>query len=361
MTATLAEGAGLPEVPDLAARLLRGEAPQSPGACCTLESSGWFAGFPVGDVHLVALNGAVWHPATGAVMTADGQLAAAPAAEVGSGRLTPALRALNRALAGRDVPRIDRAALWYPAGAANYGHFLFDALPGLEALSQRRLLSAFPALARPLTRWQAEALALAGYGAVPARPDAAVIRVGTLVYPTTLDHYLHRHGALMEVVLRRMQPQRPQLTAAGQAIYLARPGRSARVMIGEEALIAALTRQGVQVIDPAALSVAAQIDLFAQAHTIIGPSGAAFANMAFLPEGAKVIELRPRPMAGAWIGLTAARRGLRHRLIDAGPPIPLRALPWRTAASLLPRRVAGRYAYAYRIDADKVLAALSEA
>ena len=62
-------------------------------------------------------------------------------------------------------------------------------------------------------------------------------------------------------------------------------------MVNEAALLALLDRFGFTRCFLEALCLAEQIALFAAADAVLGPHGAGFANMLFMPEGALAMEL----------------------------------------------------------------------
>ncbi|MFE3837337.1 glycosyltransferase family 61 protein [Pseudogemmobacter sonorensis] len=350
------EGRFLPRIAGLAGRLARGES--CGDGQDLLETEGWFAGYPVGPLRLVVLRGALWHRDTGLVMTRDGRLPAAPAAEIPP----PALARSRRMLHRLRPRRMGRGALWLPMGAqANYGHFLFDALPGLTALEETGLSSLYPPVSPALRPWQAALARLAGLEHRLRFPPDPVIEFDQLVYATTLDHYLQRSGALLLRSFARLGGRRPSLSGAplsgaGESLYLSRRGRSARIFLDEAALERGLAARGVRVIDPGRMEPAEQIAAFGRARVVIAASGAALANIPFLPEGARVVEIRPPGMEGAWTGLTAARFGLDHVIVSA-EGLPPGALPLAARIAQLPRRLAGRYHTAFVADPEAIAAA----
>lgn len=74
-------------------------------------------------------------------------------------------------------------------------------------------------------------------------------------------------------------------------LYLSRRGAGRRRLVNEDDLVAALARHGFEVVQPEALSVRQQVQLFAEASHVVGPSGAAFTNILFAPPDARVVAL----------------------------------------------------------------------
>lgn len=79
-------------------------------------------------------------------------------------------------------------------------------------------------------------------------------------------------------------------------IYLTRKNvKSGRKIVNEIELIRILNSLDFQIVDPAKLSFAKQVELFNESEYIVSPHGAALANIVFCNSGAKVIELFNHP------------------------------------------------------------------
>ncbi len=346
------ERRALAPCPDLLARLLAGAPPPGPGSWQQVEPPQRIAGLPAGDVLLVHVRDAIWQPGTGRLLRAsDGRPFAAPAAEVPPRAPRPPAGPL---------PRRGRAALWLPGGAlGNYGHFLFDALPARLWIETAGLAVPFPPSAPPLARWQHDLLARAGLAAPHRAETAPAVTLAEAVYLTALDHYLQRGAGLIAAAAARLS------AGAGApgpgAVYLSRRGHAGRLLVNEAALEARLRSLGVRVIRPERLSVAEQAAAMAGTGVLIGASGAGLANLLFLPRGARVVEIRPEPVREAWITLACANLGLGHHVVPAAAPLPAHEVPLAAKLRQLPRRLAGRYRWAARVEIAAVEAALAAA
>lgn len=353
MRSGLTETDLVPAHPGLAASLSSGAPGPERGGWDVVEPQGSRIGLMTGPVLLVHLRDVLWSPASNLVAFADGRLPDAPAQQVP--KVDQALAAL---LAARPR-RVARGAIWLSGGSTgNYGHFLMDSLTGLAALEDLGLTQAFPPHAGPLAVWQ-QGLVQAAQIASPLQTarDRAV-RFDELIYVTTLGHYLQRNGALLSALLARIQPQRPPLRADGAVIYLSRRAFSGRIMVNEARLEAALAARGVRILYPERMAPADQIAAAAGARMLIGASGAALANICFLPQGARLIELRPQTVVEQWLDLAADLRGLDHRVIPGRAPLPRAEVPIGTKLRQLPRLLARRYHYAWSVDIAEVLEAM---
>jgi hypothetical protein len=76
-------------------------------------------------------------------------------------------------------------------------------------------------------------------------------------------------------------------------IYLTRAKATRRRILNEPELINLLLRYNFQICVMEDLSTVQQIELFKNARTVIGPHGAAMANMSFSPSGLNVLEIFP--------------------------------------------------------------------
>jgi SAM-dependent methyltransferase len=145
-----------------------------------------------------------------------------------------------------------------------------------------------------LAPFQLEHYALLGYA-----PDR-LIRVKSgqpmlfrrLLAPTLLVH----GGTWMDPMIAPWYRQRLVTNhGAGlvpsRRLYLSRHSAQRRKVTNEDELIHLLAGLGYEVVYPEALSVRAQIDLFASASHIVAPTGAALTNMVYAPPGARVTVL----------------------------------------------------------------------
>ncbi len=355
-------------MPDLAALLSRGDPPAGPGHWVEIERTDSVNGMPRGNVILCHGRDVYCYPRRGLLLSSDGKLleSTVKGSRLGMDRIArlPGMHRVDGVLhfdPPKDIRTIDRATVWMNFGAGdNYGHFLFDALPALGWTDQAGLLAAFPPIAPRLGPWQTDLLRHAGISDPVHSLTDPVVRIGQVIYTSCLNHYLHRNGGLFAALAARFTPSRPDRPGTGRPVYFSRRGFSGRIMVNEGTLEAALAARGVTILRPEKMTVAAQIAAVAQAPVIIGASGAALANLCFLGHGARMVELRPDPVREPWLDLAAAQLGIDHRIIRADGPLPRDQVPFTAQLRQLPRRMLGKYHYAYRVDIEQVLQALGD-
>lgn len=189
-----------------------------------------------------------------------------------------------------------RYALLSSAGtAANYYHFLMEAVPRLGHFAQALGAIDFDGYVADLTaRYHREVFAMLGVDASMIRPPAK----GWAIQPDELwvaSSENRGNTAPPETTAWLRANLRP--TRAGhlpKRIYVTR-GQvpKTRRMVNEPELVASLARHGFSVIDPGGLSVQEQINHFASAEIVVAPHGAGLTNLNFSPPGVKVLELFP--------------------------------------------------------------------
>ena len=216
-------------------------------------------------------------------------------------------------------------------GDANYYHFLMDVLARIGVVAQATDVA-------PVDRWhvsarlrfQRELLDLFGIAA-EQRVDADQhphLRAETLVVPSQPAMIEKNPPWAVEFLRSRLLPS-VGVVPAGQPIYVTR-GSAAnnRRVVNEHEVTALLRERGFACIDPDAMSVVDQIRAFAATPLVVGPHGAALANLVFASPGAAVVELFPAGCLLPDFGrLACGVPGLRYRYLSAagGPRRPTRA------------------------------------
>jgi hypothetical protein len=182
----------------------------------------------------------------------------------------------------------------------NYGSFLFRMLLALLFLAECRLNIDY-VIVPERTPWMMEALALTGFGRMPAFTirEAAGLVCQELYVATEFDSEAY----IDEYSLRRLRDlaalclsRNPDTRQPSERLYVSRAlaaQRSAhyRRLINEEAVEAEARRRGFRILYPETHSFEQQIALFGAARQIAGPSGSGMLNAAFSPAGTTVIDL----------------------------------------------------------------------
>jgi hypothetical protein len=224
-------------------------------------------------------------PFNGALYTADGRIVEAAClvrGVEGSERMTVAPETIEGA---RHSPTDDRPFVYVGYFSQHFGHFLTESISRLwfvlteadpaamllfhgnpKVLDAPHVASFFEHLGIPRERFLA-----------PSR----TMRISSIVVPSpsTVNKWkIHEVHALAprrvaEAVLRG----RPASECTSRPLYLARRGLrgNRRRILGERALIEALERRGVEVVDPQDETLATQIALLNRHRFVIGPAGSA--------------------------------------------------------------------------------------
>lgn len=189
---------------------------------------------------------------------------------------------------------------------ANYFHWIVEILPRLFLYEQMQSETSLPLLVSAgLHHNLYELLDLVRS---PNRPVIQLnpqlgYRVGRLTYASDVsrifDVYDRAPGldttylpvsllkAMVAVIKRRVGNPSAQ---SAKRLYVRRSS-SYRLLLNQPEIEDLLVSHGFQVIDPEGLSAPEQIALFSQAEMIVGPSGAALANMIWCVEGCHVFVL----------------------------------------------------------------------
>lgn len=282
---------------------------------------------PMRAAYSFALDEGVLAPGSGAVATRDRALVRVSIENAGH---SGGIQFRDETFGARDgrlfarwdearLPRMDGlciAGLGISIG--NYGHFLFDGLPGLHLLAGALLARGieFRILAPPLNAWQRECLDLLQLRSHVLTCDGPV-RAATLVSTSLISHHVDCPTRFQRPMFDAMRFAVACDRAAPQKLYLARRGQM-RAFKNVDEIEALLARRGYTVIAPEHLGVAAQARLLSRARIVVGQTGAQLANIGFAPPGAAILEIMPATRPERWIRTTAALLGLHwHGLVCA--------------------------------------------
>jgi hypothetical protein len=91
---------------------------------------------------------------------------------------------------------------------------------------------------------------------------------------------------------RRLRIDKPTRDGTGERrLFISRSGVASRRLLNEAELAPILVEHGYSVIDCGQMSMAAQVELFADAAVVIGPHGAGLTNLLFSKPGTRVVEI----------------------------------------------------------------------
>lgn len=229
---------------------------------------------------------------------------------------------------------------WWP----NYYHWHCDVLPRLLAVLPRLEPDVQIILPPHLTAWQKRTLELLSLPAdrcvqfTGRRPW----KVGQLIYASPLtmtgDHDPKSLRALLEAIQNSFggNPARP----GKRKLYLTRKTAHARTVVNEAELLPLLTARGFEPVDCGTLDYDAQVKLFSETGTVVGPHGAAFTNLLWAAPGARVLEIfEPGSVRRCYWSLCRALGHEHHCAVGEAVPNPggephLRIPPVEFAAAL---------------------------
>ena len=217
------------------------------------------------------------------------------------------------------------ATLSYPSAFA-YFHWLVESLPRMRLLEP--YLSALDGVfvPDPLPASMRESLLLLGLREQQLLP----MRISSHYAPEHLLVPAYCAGLDLPSWVPGYLRSRYVDAAAGKPerrIYLSRGKVGKRRLLNEDALLPILAQHGFETVHPQELGFQQQAQLYASAHCIVGPSGAALTNALFAAPGGKLGVLQPHAGMGPHVFYSlASAAGLEywelHGTIEAGATAP---------------------------------------
>jgi capsular polysaccharide biosynthesis protein len=266
------------------------------------------------DRWLHALSPALVDDRTGLVMI-DGRVVHESGGVAKDKRPQAHKRLVSRYLAGvarggdRAVVRYDRPVHHLgevPRG--NYYHWLIETLPRVLLVADR--IEDVIVLHPEVPTFAIDALRILG---IENRICESPVRAETLI---VVDPPLPNRPHPFEIDRLRIAGIQALETAGrrpvGGGVYVSRR-KDSRALLHEERLEQHLKELGFTIFDPQSHPRwIDQLALFAEAEIVVGPHGAGLANTAFVPEGARVIELSPDAYASDMFGAICRARGVDY-------------------------------------------------
>ena len=218
-----------------------------------------------------------------------------------------------------------------PVSKGNYYHFLINSLPQLKLLQLAGIVPDHIFLHAD-EEFEREFISLLGInGKIVAAHENSRYICDTLVVPdrlprterydaqdfTCLDSVFQPDwvGEYLDSAVRAANPElfaAPRFAGLPKRFYISRGKARNRWILNEDALLAALSRYGVERIYLEDFNIVDQVALFHQAEFICGPHGAGFSNLVFCRPGTRVVEILATQCPLSYFRLMAETRGLRY-------------------------------------------------
>lgn len=215
---------------------------------------------------------------------------------------------LHTTLASFALPKLESlpgnvAVLSTPEAESNYWHWMTACLPKLFVLEKAGYTPDridYYLTNAELNSFQLETLAWFNV------PRSKLVQVGS-------DTHLRLHKALIPSThkdtwdipewfpsfVERCQSQPKMTLPRDRRIYISRAEDRMRQLSCEAAILPDLQRRHFEIVQPARMSVAEQMNLFERATDVVAPHGAGMTNLMFSKPGTRVLDL----MSGDWPGL----------------------------------------------------------
>jgi capsular polysaccharide biosynthesis protein len=176
---------------------------------------------------------------------------------------------------------------------SNYFHWTVELLPRLQLLEGNADLRELPLIvpgdAPPFVR---ETLRLSGYADQVQFVDRGIHKFANLYIPSLLSPPSHPSPMAISWLRDKLTSTLSQTNfEKKRRLYVSRRDALTRYASNEFELEAMLGKFGFETVKMSDYSVAEQINLFSQAHMIVGVHGAALTNLVFCSPGTYVLEL----------------------------------------------------------------------
>jgi hypothetical protein len=176
----------------------------------------------------------------------------------------------------------------------NFYHWLIEILPRLRMLGDGQVDSSLPIyMPESSPSFVRESLNLVGLAhRVRWLPDGLYDAEG-LIVPSRLSSAVYPTSVAIDWLRDRIlgQPIAGESLSSPRYLYISRRDVADRVPRNEQQIASAMGALGFEVVNFSKMDLAAQIRLTSRARLLVGAHGAGFAHVAFLPEGAGVIEM----------------------------------------------------------------------
>jgi hypothetical protein len=201
----------------------------------------------------------------------------------------------------------------------NFYHWIIEILPRLISIDRSPELQQLPLIVpRKAPAFVAESLTLSNYVHRVRFLDDGAYRFKRLHLLSVLTETTEVSPDAIDWLCARFSKQTDQ-SSATRRIYVSRSDALTRYVSNEESLRSVLSDFGFTIMTMTGLSLAQQIALFQSAECVIGPHGAAFANLAFIRRNAIFIEFFPQDYCVPCFNHIAAIKNLEYGFLVGKP------------------------------------------
>jgi hypothetical protein len=201
----------------------------------------------------------------------------------------------------------------------NFYHWMLEFLPRLLCLEHCEELKSLPLLIpRSAPRFVRESLQLAGYWDRTVPLDDGVHLFKKLHLISTLAPACEVSPPAIEWLTKALAVP-SSATSSPRKIYVSRSDAKIRFVSNEDSLKAILSEFGFVIANMSDHSPAEQIQMFHGAEYVVGPHGAAFANLAFAQPGCTFLEFFSDGHFNGAFSRIAAIKGLRYGFLVGKP------------------------------------------
>jgi hypothetical protein len=201
----------------------------------------------------------------------------------------------------------------------NFYHWMIEMLPRLNCYDRCPNLHRSPILVpKTAPKFVSESLMLSGY-------QSKVIFMEDGVYNFKTLHMLSRLASMTEVSPDALEWLNQKFSNAASTaispkrIYVSRSDAKIRYVSNEYQLSDVLSEFGFEILVMSGLSLADQINAFRSADCIIGPHGAAFANLTFSKPGSVFIEMFSKGHYSPSYNRICRIRGIKYGFLVGEP------------------------------------------
>jgi len=213
------------------------------------------------------------------------------------------------------------------AGSSNYGHWLVDDLPRLRAVTALMRIDRRPVrvlihgYGEPIDRVRMQSIRefLGAAVHIDLLDPAIPYHFDELYYVTPVSqHPVQKSPVAIDVAAREilssvMADTGPSVQPT--LVFVDRPARQGRTLSNHDEIRDLVQRSGFVVVDPAEMSFAEQVRVFAGAQVVIGQMGAAMTNTLFCRPSTTLIYLAPSGWIEPFYWDLSVVRGQYYRVI----------------------------------------------